>query len=259
MSRITGSLFSRKGLSMLFSLILLFSLASAVYGQENEEKREALKRSLLQPVDETIQEVPLWDFFNKITLRLNINVVFHVSVQQQLRNATINLELKNISYPQSLKLFLDRNGLDYIEMDERTIMIIKRAAAAAEAKPLDDFVIRANEKREAERSNAVKGARHFYATDAVYHSTSLSNMILQLAQAGHLAVEFEDPFEKIAPHVQVEYFVVRGETYPRALQLLLDSFDLRYEQTGARAIKVGKEIANPSPVPLEEIMTPEGK
>jgi hypothetical protein len=241
---------------MLFSALLLFSLANAVYGQENEDRRAALNRSLLQPVDENFQDVPLWDFFNKLTARLNINVVFHVSVQQQLRNATVNLELKNISYPQSIKLYLDQNGLDYLEMDERTIMIVNRAAASAKAKSLDEFVVRANEKGEAAQAKAKNQAGRFSATDVVYHSTTLSYMIIQLGQAGHIAVEFDDLYGKLAPHVQVEYFVVRGVTYPRALQLLLDSFDLKYEQTGVRAIKVGKQIAEPSPIPLEEIMTP---
>jgi hypothetical protein len=243
----------RKPTLPLFGTLLILSLFNTVYGQDRDAKRPESKDSLLGPREVHFQSQSLWDVFYKLTETLNINIVFHANVQPLLRKSDVNLKLENVSYPKAINLFLDKYELDYVEVDERTIMVVKRPSAAAVSKPLEDFVINANKPESREQSTYANSK--FPSTSAVFNSTSLLAMIEQLARIGHLAVEFDPQFAETHRITKVDYFVLRNTTYPRALQVLLTSYDLNYSIIDRNTIKIGVDIANPSHVPLEEIMT----
>jgi hypothetical protein len=255
MNRKLNSASLQKPLPFLFGIVMILTFFNAVYCQDQEEKGQAVKRAMSSPRNINFQEQSMWDIFYKLTETLNINIVFHASVQPQLRRAIVNLKLDNVSYPQAIKVILDRSNLDYVQMDERTIMIVKKSVATSASKPFEDFVIRANEIVAVDKIAAIPASKQFPSTQVVFNDSSLMATIEQLAKAGQLAVEFDDQFAQNYRYTKVEYFVVRNTTFPQAMQLLLDSYDLKYSQLDRRSIKIGVDIANPSSIPLEEIMS----
>jgi hypothetical protein len=258
MYRKSNSTSMRNHLKILFSTSIILLLFNAVAAQNNDDKRQAVNRSQLTPGTINIQAQSFWDAFEKLTTDVKLNIIFHASVQQ-FRNTAVNLQLENVSYPQAIKIFLDRNDLDYVEIDERTIMIVKKSAATAPSKPLEDFVIKANEKDASDQAAANSSASQSPSTDVIFRAMSLLPMIQQLAGVARIAVVLDPQFAENNRMTKVQYFVVRNRTCLHALQLLLDSYDLKYSLLDRRTIKIGVDIANPSAIPLEEIITPREK
>jgi hypothetical protein len=242
-----------KNLKRLFGLLLMLSLINSVYAQNNAQQLT------VKPAGKNIQELPFWETMSQLSDRLNINIIFHVTAQQQLNRTKAGLKLENGSYPQTLQAYLDSNQLDFEELDERSIMVVKRAAKDSAAKSLEDFLARATEKAATEQLSATPATGRFLPGHAIYNNMPLMAMIEQLAQTGEVAVEFEPQFTTLYRSLHVEYFVVRKTTYPRALQYLFKSFDLQYSQPNSRTIRVGHGLASPSSTPLEEIMIPRAR
>lgn len=242
-----------KNLKRLFGLLLMLSLFNSVYAQNNAQQ------VTVEPAAKNIQELPFWETMIQLSDRLNINIIFHVTAQQQLNRTKAVLKLENGSYPQTLQAYLDNNQLDFDELDERTIMVVKRAAKDSSAKSLDDFLARAAEKAATEQLSATHAAGNFLPVQVIFNNLSLIAMIQQLAQTGEVAVEFGPQVANLYRAQRVEYFVVRKTTYPRALQYLLKSLDLQYSQPNSHTIRIGHGLASPSPTPLEEIMVPSAR
>jgi hypothetical protein len=247
----SNSASSQNHFKIIFGALIVLSLFNAAYGQDSDDKRQAVSRSLLQPRNIDIQGMSFWDVFDKLTATINFNIVFDASVQPQIGNAKRNLHLENVSYPQAIGIYLNQNDLGYIEMDERTIMVVKKSAVIPGAKPLEDFVVKAGEATD--QAAALK-AKPFLPIKVVYRDITLRTAIEQLANTVKLAVVFDPQFAESIRTTKVVYFTVQDTIVPRALQLLLDSHDLKYEQIDQRTIKVGVDLANPSSIPLAELM-----
>jgi hypothetical protein len=248
----TNSPYSIQTAKLVISALLIMLIFNVASGQSQIEKRAALENSLLKPMNIDFQGLSVWEVFEKLATKLKINIIFHQSVPP----IRINLKLDNVSSVQTTNICMDRNNLDYIEMDERTIMIVKKSATAANSKGLEDFVIKANENLEADSPAISSQSPQFSSISVVFKGNSLLATIQQLAAAGHIAVEFDERFAEQFKQTKVPSFDLRRTTLPHAFKFLLDAYDLKYSAIYDRTIKIGVDIANPSSVPFEEIMAP---
>jgi hypothetical protein len=236
----------------VISVLLIMVIFNVASGQSQLEKRAALENSLLKPMNVDYQGLIVWEVIEQLAANLNINFVFHQSVPP----IRIHLKLDNVSSVHAINICMDRNNLDYIEIDERTIMIVKKSATTSNSKGLEDFVIKVNENLEADNSAITSQSPQFSSMSVVFKSMSLLATIQHLAEAGHIAVEFDERFAEQFKQTKVQSFDMRRTTLPRAFKLLLDAYNLKYSPIYDHAIKIGVDIANPSSIPFEEIMTP---
>jgi hypothetical protein len=255
----TNSLHWLNTTRVLFSALMMMLLFNVALGQDRDEKRLRLERSLLKPMDFDFQDQIVFDVFEKLSLNLRIQIIFHQSAVRLMTPSRINLKLENVSSANVIMVYLERNNLDYVEVDERTIMIVKKSATASNSKSLEDFVIRVNEIVDVDQNAVTDQLPRFRSTSVIFRENYLIDSIQKLADSGKIAVEFDERFKESIKHAKVRSFELRSTTYPRALKLLLDTYELKYSLIAPRTIKIGVNIANPSSIPLEEIMPPQEK
>jgi hypothetical protein len=248
----TNSLYLTQMTKSVISALLIMLVFNVASGQSQLEKRAALENSLLKPMNIDYQGLIVWEVFEQLAAKLKISVIFHQSVPP----IRIHLKLDNVSSVNAINVCMDRNNLDYIEVDERTIMIVKKLATTSNSKGLEDFVIKANENLEADNPAITGQSPQFHFMSVVYKGNSLLPIIQQLAATGHITVEFDERFAEQFKQTTVPSFDLRKTTLPHAFKLLLAAYDLTYSPIYDRVIKIGVDIANPSSVPFEEIMTP---
>ncbi|HWP45297.1 MAG TPA: secretin N-terminal domain-containing protein, partial [Blastocatellia bacterium] len=65
----------------------------------------------------------LLSFIEQLAQSMGLNVIFDSQVANQLRNAKLVIELRDVTYPKALEMILKTNNLMYAQLDTRTIVI----------------------------------------------------------------------------------------------------------------------------------------
>lgn len=65
----------------------------------------------------------LMTIIEQLAQTMGLNVIFDSQLINQLRTQKTSIELRNITYPRALELILKTNGMMYVQLDTRTIVV----------------------------------------------------------------------------------------------------------------------------------------
>lgn len=93
-----------------------------------------------KPKDIRFRDTPMSAIIRSLAEMEGLNVIFENTVTRQLETTKTNFELKGISAPRALEIFLTANRYNYAQVDRRTIIIF--ADALANRQRYDDLAMR---------------------------------------------------------------------------------------------------------------------
>src|SRR5262249_48358487 len=136
----------------------------------------------------------------------------------------------------------------------RTVMITASDyPSAASPTSLEEIIKKADEEEKSQTSNPVPDKPEFRPITVNFRELPFSSAIQALANIIDIKVAFDEPTSRHLNVLKID-FDLKSVAAARAFQILLETDDLKYEQTGPRSIWISKSISVSVAPSIEEIL-----